>query len=126
MRPLAHESVVKSRSTAPSGHGSVPTVQQNQNVTRRSEAGSALIEFAGSLVLLAVMFAGIFEIGYSFYAYGTLVTAVRAGARYAASQPRGAGGTSPQRSPSSRPATTSSPAAAMPIRRGPYSSRQDC
>ncbi len=53
------------------------------------QAGSALIEFAGSLILLAVMFAGIFEIGYSFYAYGTLVTAVRAGARYAALQPRG-------------------------------------
>jgi hypothetical protein len=50
--------------------------------------GSALIEFAGSMILLAVMFAGIFEIGYSFYAYGTLVTAVRAGARYAALQPR--------------------------------------
>ena len=58
--------------------------------TRRSR-GSALIEFAGSLILLAVMFAGIFEIGYSFYAYGTLVTAVRAGARYAALQPRGTG-----------------------------------
>lgn len=37
------------------------------------------------------MFAGIFEIGYSFYTYGELVTAVRAGARYAALQPRGAG-----------------------------------
>ena len=35
------------------------------------------------------MFAGIFEIGYSFYTYGELVTAVRAGARYAALQPRG-------------------------------------
>jgi hypothetical protein len=58
---------------------------------RRSEAGSALIEFAGSLILLAVMFAGIFEIGYSFYSYGTLVTAVRAGARYAALQANGAG-----------------------------------
>jgi hypothetical protein len=57
---------------------------------RRSEAGSALIEFAGSLVLLAMMFAGIFEIGYSFYTYGALVSAVRAGARYAALQPRGA------------------------------------
>jgi hypothetical protein len=60
-------------------------------MTRRSEAGSALIEFAGSLVLLAMMFAGIFEIGYSFYTYGALVSAVRAGARYAALQPRGAG-----------------------------------
>jgi len=57
---------------------------------RRGQAGSALIEFAGSLMLLAVMFTGIFEIGYSFYTYGELVTAVRAGARYAALQPRGA------------------------------------
>jgi hypothetical protein len=55
------------------------------------ERGNALIEFAGSLMLLTVMFAGIFEIGYSFYTYGTLVTAVRAGARYAALQPRRAG-----------------------------------
>jgi hypothetical protein len=55
---------------------------------RRGEAGSALIEFAGSLILLAVMFSGIFEIGYSFYSYAELVTAVRAGARYAALQPR--------------------------------------
>jgi hypothetical protein len=54
--------------------------------------GSALIEFAGSLTLLALMFGGIFEIGYTFYTYATLVTAVRAGARYASLQPRGAGG----------------------------------
>jgi Flp pilus assembly protein TadG len=60
-------------------------------ITKSSEAGNALIEFAGSLILLAVMFAGIFEIGYSFYTYGELVTAVRAGARYAALQPRSAG-----------------------------------
>ncbi len=58
---------------------------------RRSQAGSALIEFAGSIMLLAIMFAGIFEIGYSFYTYGELVSSVRAGARYAALQPRGAG-----------------------------------
>ena len=43
------------------------------------------------MILLAVMFAGIFEIGYSFYTYGELMAAVRAGARYAALQPRGAG-----------------------------------
>jgi hypothetical protein len=55
---------------------------------RRQQAGSALIEFAGSLILLAVMFAGVFEIGYSFYSYGQLVASVRAGARYAAMQPR--------------------------------------
>ncbi len=57
----------------------------------KSQTGSALIEFAGSLILLAVMFTGIFEIGYSFYTYGELMDAVRAGARYAALQPRGAG-----------------------------------
>jgi Flp pilus assembly protein TadG len=57
----------------------------------RSQTGSALIEFAGSLILLAVMFTGIFEIGYSFYTYGQLMAAVRAGARYAALQPRAAG-----------------------------------
>jgi Flp pilus assembly protein TadG len=61
-------------------------------MTRHSkQRGSALMEFAGALILMAVMFAGIFEIGYSFYSYGTLVTAVRAGARYAALQPRVAG-----------------------------------
>ncbi len=57
-------------------------------MSRRTQAGSALIEFAGSLILLSVMFSGIFEIGYSFYTYSELVTAVRAGARYAALQPR--------------------------------------
>jgi hypothetical protein len=61
------------------------------SVNDPNQAGSALIEFAGSLILLAVMFAGIFEIGYSLYAYGKLVTAVRSGARYLALQPRGAG-----------------------------------
>lgn len=50
--------------------------------------GVALIEFAGSMILLAVVFAGIFQIGYTFYIYGTLVDAVRAGARYASLQSR--------------------------------------
>ena len=53
---------------------------------RRAERGNTLIEFAVSLALLAVMFAGIFEIGYSFYTYAALQNAVRAGARYAALQ----------------------------------------
>jgi len=57
---------------------------------RKPEAGNALIEFAGSLLLLAVLFSGVFEIGYSFHTYGQLVAAVRAGARYAAFQPRAA------------------------------------
>jgi len=54
---------------------------------RHAERGNSLIEFAVSLALLAVMFAGIFEIGYSFYTYAALQNAVRAGARYAALQP---------------------------------------
>jgi hypothetical protein len=54
---------------------------------RHAERGNALIEFAVSLALLAVMFAGIFEIGYSFYTYAALQNAIRAGARYAALQP---------------------------------------
>ncbi len=52
--------------------------------TRRR--GSALIEFAGSLLLLGTVFAGVFQIGYTFFAYNTLVNAVRAGARYASLQ----------------------------------------
>jgi len=54
----------------------------------KQQRGSAMIEFAGSLILLSVMFAGIFEMGYSFYTYAELVAAVRAGARFAALQPR--------------------------------------
>ena len=64
------------------------TIREVDAMSRRTQAGSALIEFAGSLILLSVMFSGIFEIGYSFYTYSELVTAVRAGARYAALQPR--------------------------------------
>jgi Flp pilus assembly protein TadG len=85
----------RKRSKKPLAHarGSVDAELQSRDHpgAGASQAGSALMEFAGSLILLAVMFAGIFEIGYSFYTYGRLVTAVRAGARYAALQPRGAG-----------------------------------
>jgi Flp pilus assembly protein TadG len=54
------------------------------------QTGSALIEFAGSLILLSAVFAGVFQIGYAFFTYGTLVSAVRAGARYSSLQQRGA------------------------------------
>jgi hypothetical protein len=56
---------------------------------RRTQAGSALIEFAGSLIVLTAVFVGVFEIGYSFLSYGTLVNAVRAGARYSALRQHG-------------------------------------
>jgi Flp pilus assembly protein TadG len=55
---------------------------------RSSRAGSALIEFAAALILLSGMFTGIFQVGYTFFTYSTLVNAVRAGARYASLQAR--------------------------------------
>jgi TadE-like protein len=55
----------------------------------RGSKGTALIEFAGSFILLSTMFAGIFQAGYCFYTYNTLVNAVRSGARYASQHPAG-------------------------------------
>jgi Flp pilus assembly protein TadG len=52
----------------------------------RRRAGTALIEFAAALILLSGMFTGIFQVGYTFFTYTTLVNAVRAGARYASLQ----------------------------------------
>lgn len=56
---------------------------------RDPQAGSALIELAGSLILLVTLLTGIFQSGYTFYTYENLVQAVRAGARYASLAPRG-------------------------------------
>jgi len=50
---------------------------------RNAQAGSALIEFAGSLILLSALFTGIFQVGFTFYTYERLVNSVRAGARFA-------------------------------------------
>jgi Flp pilus assembly protein TadG len=58
--------------------------------------GAALIEFAGALIILSTMFAGIFQAGYTFYAYNTLVNAVRSGARYASRQPAGSSAANPE------------------------------
>ena len=52
----------------------------------RKERGSALIEFAGSLALISTLFTGVFQMGYAFHNYNSLVNAVRSGARYAASR----------------------------------------
>jgi Flp pilus assembly protein TadG len=51
--------------------------------SRNRQSGTALIEFAGSLILLATLLTGIFQLGYMFYTYENLIHAVRAGARYA-------------------------------------------
>jgi len=46
-----------------------------------------MIEFALSFFLIFGFFAGIFQFGYMFYAYNTMVNAVRDGARYASLKP---------------------------------------
>lgn len=57
-------------------------------MTRRSkEKGSVFVEFALSFLVLFSIFTGAFEFGYAFYAYNTLVNAVREGARYASMKP---------------------------------------
>src|SRR5271163_827287 len=53
--------------------------------------GTALIEFAGSLVLISTVFTGVFQLGQSFYTYNRLVNAVRQGARFASRQPEANG-----------------------------------
>lgn len=50
-------------------------------------AGSALIEFAGSLVIISALFTGVFQFSYALSNYQALVDSVRAGARYASLQP---------------------------------------
>jgi Flp pilus assembly protein TadG len=54
--------------------------------------GTALIEFAGSLVLISTVFTGVFQLGQSFYTYNRLVNAVRQGARFASRQPEASAG----------------------------------
>jgi hypothetical protein len=60
-----------------------------------SRRGSALIEFAASLIVLSAMFTGIFQVGYTFFTYSTLVNAVRSGARYASLRPVGSSAADP-------------------------------
>jgi Flp pilus assembly protein TadG len=48
-----------------------------------SRRGSAMVEFALSSLILIPAFTGTFQFGYSMYLYNELVSAVRAGARYA-------------------------------------------
>ena len=54
---------------------------------KNRRAGSALIEFAGSLIILSALFTGIFQFSYALSTYHSLVNSVRAGARYASLQP---------------------------------------
>jgi len=58
----------------------------------RRRNGTALIEFAGSLVLISTVFTGVFQLSQSFYTYNRLVNAVRQGARFASRQAEGEAG----------------------------------
>ena len=48
-----------------------------------SRKGNAVLEFALAFVVLVPLFLGSFEFGYAFFAYNSLQSAVRSGARYA-------------------------------------------
>ena len=63
---------------------------------RNPRTGAALIEFAAALILLSAMFVGIFQVGYTFFTYNTLVNSVRAGARYASLRQSGASAADPE------------------------------
>jgi Flp pilus assembly protein TadG len=43
---------------------------------RKSERGSAIVEFAIGWSILWAMFAGVYEIGYSYYVYNSIMTSV--------------------------------------------------
>jgi Flp pilus assembly protein TadG len=62
-------------------------VNGNPAKNSHDQSGSALIEFALSFFLIFGVVSGIFQFGYSFYVYNTLVNAVRGGARYASVKP---------------------------------------
>jgi hypothetical protein len=64
--------------------------------SRSRSRGTALIEFAGALILLSGMFTGIFQVGYTFFTYSSLVNAVRSGARYASLHPPNTGAVDPE------------------------------
>lgn len=58
--------------------------RQAQAPRLKAAAGSAVIEFALTFLLLWTLLAGAFRFGYSMYVYQSLVSAVAGAARYAA------------------------------------------
>ena len=65
---------------------------------KAGQKGSVFIEFALSFLVLFSIFTGSFEFGYAFYAYNTLVNAVREGARYASLKPYDSASSTPSTS----------------------------
>lgn len=56
-------------------------------IQKHDQRGSILVEFALTFIILITVFSGAFEFGYAFFAYNTLVNAVREGSRYASLRP---------------------------------------
>ena len=56
---------------------------------KNRRAGSALIEFAGALIVVSTLFTGIFQFSFALSTYHALVNGARAGARYASLQSPG-------------------------------------
>jgi len=64
----------------------VPTPTRQTAVAGKWRRGSVLVELTLSLTFLCALFLGTWQYGYTFFIYGELESAVRAGARYASMQ----------------------------------------
>lgn len=52
-------------------------------ISRASQRGNSLVEFALAAVVLLLVFSAVFQFGYAFLIYNSLEAAVRSGGRYA-------------------------------------------
>jgi Flp pilus assembly protein TadG len=59
-----------------------------RRMRHQRQRGAAILEFALSATVLVGLFAGAFQVGYTFYAYNRLEQAVRRGAQYASLKPQ--------------------------------------
>jgi Flp pilus assembly protein TadG len=57
---------------------------QRQKLNKKSERGNSLVEFALGFFLLWGLFSGVYQFGYAFYVYNTLLDAVNDAAQYGA------------------------------------------
>ena len=68
---------------------------------RKRQGGNALLEFAIGSGLFVALFTGVYQFGYTFHAYETLLSATRAGARFGAMKPYDLGVQTTDSAPSS-------------------------
>ena len=62
---------------------------------QKRRAGNTFVEFVLSFFLLFTVWGGIFQFGYAFFTYNSLVNAVHSGARFASLQPYDSASTTP-------------------------------